>query len=73
MRRAILQPLKQEKPGKGQLGSHRVVLTEDGVVERTAAYTSPAAAHVIPKRAFRNIQEAEGFYEFGRVRKEAAA
>ena len=95
MRRAILQLLKQEKPNKGQLGSHKVVLSEDGVAERTAVgesrtswagvdrveqnpeyifiYTSPAAAHVIPKRAFRNMQEAEGFYEFGRIRKEAAA
>jgi hypothetical protein len=95
MRRAILQLLKAENPGKGQLGSHRVVLSEDGVVEKTAVgesrtswagvdrieqnpeyvyiYTSPASAHVIPKRAFRNMQEAEGFYEFGRVRKEATA
>jgi len=37
MRRAILQLLKEEKPGKGQLGSHRVVLSEDRVVERTGA------------------------------------
>src|SRR5687768_10712471 len=28
MRRAILQLLKEEKPGKGQLGSHRLVLSE---------------------------------------------
>jgi hypothetical protein len=36
-------------------------------------YTSPAAAYVIPKRAFRDMQEAEGFYQFSRTRKEAAA
>jgi hypothetical protein len=94
IRRAILQLLKQEKPGKGQLGRHRLVLSEDGLAERTVVgesrtswagvdrieqspeyifvYTSPIAAHVIPKRAFRNVQEAQAFYEFGRVRKEAA-
>src|SRR5215208_1343974 len=85
MRRAILRLLKQEKPGRGQLGRHKLVVTESGVVESTAVgesrtswagvdrieqnpqyifiYTSPAAAHVIPKRAFRDIQEAEGFYQ----------
>jgi hypothetical protein len=95
MRRAILQLLKQEKPDKGHLGRHRIVLSDDGVVETTAVgesrtswagvdrieqnpeyifiYTSPPSAHVVPKRAFGNVQEAEGFYEFGRVRKEAAA
>ena len=85
VRRAILQLLKDEKPGKGQLGKHRIVLSEDGVAESTAVgesrtswagvdrveqnpdyifiYTSPAAAHLIPKRAFRNLQEAEAFYQ----------
>jgi hypothetical protein len=94
MGRAILRLLKQEKPGRGQLGRHRVVLTEDGVVESTAVnesrtswagvdrieqnpqyifiYTSPAAAHVIPKRAFRDMQEAEGFYQLSKTSKEAA-
>jgi hypothetical protein len=95
MRRAILQLLKEEKPGKGQVGRHRVVLNEGGVVESTAVgesrtswagvdrieqnpeyifiYTSPVAAHVIPKRAFRDKQEAEAFYDLSRTRKEAAA
>jgi hypothetical protein len=35
-------------------------------------YTSPAAAHVIPKRAFRDMQEADRFYQFGKTSKEAA-
>jgi YcxB-like protein len=95
MRRALLQLLKEEKPGRGQLGRHRLVLTDGGVVESTAVgesrtswagvdrieqnpeyifiYTSPAAAHVIPKQAFRDMQEAESFYQFSRIRKEAAA
>jgi YcxB-like protein len=94
IRRAILQLLKDEKPGKGQLGKHRIVLSGDGLVESTAVgesrtswagvdrieqdrdhlfiYVSPAAAHVIPKRAFRDTQEAEAFYQFSRTSKEAA-
>jgi len=35
-RRGILELLKEEKPGKGQLGKHRLVLAEGGVVESTA-------------------------------------
>jgi YcxB-like protein len=35
-------------------------------------YTSPAAAHVIPKRAFRGSQEADAFYQFSRAGKESA-
>jgi hypothetical protein len=94
MRRAILRLLQDEKPGRGQLGRHKVVLTEDGVFESTAVgesrtswagvhrieqspqyifiYTSPAAAHMIPKRAFRDMQEAERFYQLGKTSKEAA-
>ena len=94
MGRAIRRLLKEEKPDRGQLGRHKVMLTEDGVVESTAVgesrtswagvdrieqnpeyifiYTSPAAAHVIPKRAFRDMQEAEGFYQIGKISKEAA-
>src|SRR5206468_2773224 len=75
IRRAIMDLLKQERPDKGQLGTHRIVLSRDGVFERTAVgeartswagidrveenegyifiYTSPAAAHIIPKRVFR--------------------
>ena len=34
-------------------------------------YTSPAAAHMIPKRAFSSVQGAEGFYQLARVSKEA--
>jgi hypothetical protein len=94
-RRLILQLLKKEKPDKGQLGRHKVVLSEGEVVESTAVgesrtswagvdrieqnpdyiflYTSPAGAHIIPKRAFRDRQEAEGFYQLSRISKEAAA
>lgn len=94
MRGAILHLLRNEKPGKGQLGRHKVVLTEGGVVESTAVgesrtswagvdrveqnpqyifiYTSAAAAHLIPKRAFRHVQEAEDFYQLSKTRKEAA-
>ncbi|HEX6624157.1 MAG TPA: YcxB family protein [Pyrinomonadaceae bacterium] len=35
-RRAIRELLKDEKPDKGQLGVHRIALTETGLVERTA-------------------------------------
>lgn len=46
-------------------------------VEQDAAYvfiyTSPAAAHVIPKRAFGGVREAESFYELARISREAAA
>lgn len=95
MRRALLQLLKEEKPGRGQLGKHRVVLTEGGLVESTAVSeshttwagvdrveqnpqyificTSPVAAHVIPKRAFRDMKEAESFYQFSRISTEASA
>jgi hypothetical protein len=94
IRRAILQLVKEERPGKGQLGKHRIVVGEDGLVETTAVgesrtswagvdrveqnphyifiYTTPAAAHLIPKRAFRNLQEADALYQFSRARKEAA-
>jgi YcxB-like protein len=94
VRRAILQLLKEEKPGKGQLGKHRIVVSEDGLFESTVVgesrtswagvdrieqnpeyifiYTSAAAAHVIPKRAFRDMQEAEGFLQLSRTSKEAA-
>jgi hypothetical protein len=36
MRRAIRRLVNEEKPGKGQLGQHRLTLTEAGVVESTA-------------------------------------
>lgn len=87
VRRAILQMLKEHKPEKGQLGKHRIVLNEDGVVESTAVgesrtswagverieqspdyifiYTSPVAAHIIPKRAFGDTQQAEALCELG--------
>jgi hypothetical protein len=93
IRRAILQLLKDEKPGRGQLGKHRMVVSKDGLIESTAVgesrtswagvdrieqngeyifiYTSAAAAHIIPKRAFKDTQEAEGFYQFTRTGKEA--
>jgi hypothetical protein len=96
IRRAIQHLLMQERPGRGQLGRHRLVLTEDGLVESTAVgesrtswagvdrveqnpdyifiYTAPAAAHVIPKRAFRDVREAERFYQqsVSKASKEAA-
>jgi hypothetical protein len=94
IRRTILRLLEDEKPGKGLLGRHRIVLSQDGLVESTAVgesraswtgvdrieqdshniyiYTSLAAAHVIPKRAFRDPQEADAFYRFSRAGKEAA-
>jgi hypothetical protein len=94
VRRAIRQLLKDERPDKGQLGRHRLVLNEEGISESTAVgesrtrwagvdrveenpdyiflYTTPAAAHVIPKRAFKDLQEAEAFYQLSRARKAAA-
>jgi hypothetical protein len=94
MRRAILTLIQEERPDRGQLGRHRMVLSEDGIAESTAVgesraswvgvdrieqnpeyifiYTSAAAAHVIPKRAFRDAQEAEDFCQFARARKAAA-
>jgi hypothetical protein len=35
-------------------------------------YTSPAAAHVVPRRAFGDLQRAQAFHEFARARKAAA-
>jgi YcxB-like protein len=94
-RRAILVLLKDEKPGRGQLGTHKVILNEAGLVESTAVgesrclwagvdriehdqqyiyiYTAPHAAHIIPKRAFNNLNEAESFYQLASVSKQAAA
>jgi len=94
VRRAIRSLIRDERPGRGQLGRHEVVLGEDEVIESTAVnetrtawtgvdrveqsadhifiYTSPAAAHVIPKRAFSDPQEAEAFFQLARSRKAAA-
>ena len=94
MRRLLRQLLKDERPGRGALGPHRVVLSDYGVTESTSVnetrtawagvdrveqnpdyifiYTSPAAAHVIPRRAFGSPQEAEAFYQLARSRSEAA-
>jgi hypothetical protein len=94
MRRTILQLIRDEKPGRGLLGRHRIVATEEGLTESTPVgesrtswagvdrieedpryifiYTSVAAAHIIPKRAFSDPQEAEAFYRFSRAGKEAA-
>lgn len=94
-RRAILELLKEEKPGRGQLGTHKVKLNEAGLVESTAVgesrclwagvdrvehdqqyiyiYTAPHAAHIIPKRAFNNLHEAESFYQLASVSKQCAA
>jgi hypothetical protein len=94
-RRAILELLQYERPNKGQLGKHKLILNEEGVFESTMVgesrtlwagvdrieknqdylfiYTSPAGAHIIPKHAFSNTQEAESFYQLARVSKGAAA
>jgi hypothetical protein len=40
MRRFINQILKEEKPEKGQLGKHRVVLSDAGIVESTVVNES---------------------------------
>jgi hypothetical protein len=94
VRHAIRSLIRDERPGRGQLGRHRVVLGEDGVIESTAVnesrtawsgvdrveqsadyifiYTSPAAAHVIPKCAFSDLQEADAFFRLARSRKEGA-
>ena len=40
MRVAIRRMLRDEKPDRGQLGKHHLVLSEDGVAERTAVHES---------------------------------
>jgi hypothetical protein len=94
-RRAIVELLKEEKPGRGQLGTHKVILNEAGLVESTVVgesrcswagvdrvehdqqyiyiYTAPHAAHIIPKRAFNNLHEADSFYQLASISKQAAA
>ena len=94
MRRVILRLLRDEKPERGHLGRHKIVLGESGLVESTAVgesrtswagvdrveqnpdyifiYTSPAAAHLIPKRAFSDLEAAERFYQLSRTSQEAA-
>jgi YcxB-like protein len=93
VRHAIRQLLEDERPDRGQLGRHRLVLTEEGLTESTAVgetrtrwsgvdrveqsadyiyiYTSPAAAHVIPKRAFPAAEGAEAFYALSQARRQA--
>ena len=84
----------EEKPDRGLLGRHRLVLSDEGLAESTTVgesrtswagvdrveqnpdyiyiYTSLVGAHVIPKRAFSDGQEAERFYQFSLARKQAA-
>jgi hypothetical protein len=86
--------LRDERPDRGQLGRHRLVLSDDGVAESTAVgqsstswagvdrveqspdhifiYISPAAAHVIPRRAFKTADEAHAFFQLAQSRKQAA-
>ena len=93
-RRAILELLKEEKPERGQLGAHKICLSEAGLVESTVVgesrtswagvdrieqdqeyifiYTAPLAAHIIPKRAFRTLHEAECFYQLATASKQVA-
>ena len=40
IRRAILELVKEEKPGRGQLGAHKISLDEAELVERTAVNES---------------------------------
>jgi len=58
------------------VGESRTAWTGVDRVEQDRAYifiyTSAAAAHVIPKRAFRSAEEAERFYQLSRASKEAA-
>jgi hypothetical protein len=83
LRRAIHALIAKERPGKGQLGRHTLVLDDSGVFETTGVgetrtswtgvdrieqdrdyifiYTTPAAAHVIPKRVFTE-EKADEFY-----------
>ena len=94
VRRAIRQLLKDERPDRGQLGRHRLILDQDGLTESTAVgesrtrwagvdrveqnreyiyiYTSPAAAHVVPKRAFSTPEQAEAFYRLSQARRQSA-
>jgi hypothetical protein len=94
-RRAILELLQEEKPGRGLLGWHRVGLGEAGLTEMSAVndsrtawagvdrveqdgeyvfiYTTPHAAHIIPKRAFGSPAEAESFYHLASASKALAA
>jgi hypothetical protein len=94
MRRAIRRLLADEKPERGQLGKHRMLVSEEGVIESTAVgesrtswagvdrieqnpdyifiYTSPSAAHLIPRRAFKDLDESETFYRLSRAMKDAA-
>jgi len=94
IRRGILDLMKDEKPGRGQLGTHKIVLNEAGLVESTAVnqsrhswagvdrveqdrdyifiYTQAHAAHIIPKRAFNSVHEAESFYLLATAFKQTA-
>jgi YcxB-like protein len=93
LRRAIHGLVGEEKADKGQLGTHTIALSEQGLVERTAVgesrtswagvdrveqnddyifiYTSPIAAHLIPKRAFAGSQ-AQEFVDFALEQKRHA-
>ena len=90
-RRAIVELIVDDNPGRGQLGPHKISLNEKEVVENTAVgesrtlwagverveqnqdhifiYTTPTFAYIIPKRAFRSVQDAKSFYQTAIVRK----
>jgi YcxB-like protein len=94
VRHAIRQLLASERPNRGQLGRHRLILGDDGLTESTVVgeartrwagvdrieqspdyiyiYTSPAAAHIVPKRAFPNSEQADAFYRLSQARRQAA-
>ncbi|HUQ20380.1 MAG TPA: YcxB family protein [Gemmatimonadaceae bacterium] len=85
-RRAIDTLVGEERPDKGRIGRHTIVLDNEGVLERTLVgetrsawpgiekveqdenylyiYTAPGAAHIIPRHAFRNADEANAFFEY---------
>jgi hypothetical protein len=92
-RSTILELVGKEKPEKGQLGKHKLSLSDDGLSESTVVgeqrtswagvdrveenadyiflYTTPSAAHIVPKRAFARADDAERFYEFASQRSAA--
>ena len=93
--RAINELIDKEKPGKGLLGKHKIIMNEKEVIESTDVgqsrtswigvdrveqsdehifiYTTPHAAHLIPKRSFASGSAAESFWEAAKLYKHAAS
>ena len=94
-RRVINELIDEEKPDKGLLGKHKIIMNEKEIVETSDVgesrtlwvgvdrveqsdehiliYTTPHAAHVIPKRAFANSKAAEHFWESANLFKQAGS